>query len=112
VDGVSDWAIQTRAVAPRKVRTARAEHFIKKPWVWHEKLIGAPGQTWRLADIVLYFCWRNGGAPFKLARGLRGMETMPRMTRLRALRDLERRGLVTVEWRTKKSPIVTVQFSR
>jgi hypothetical protein len=40
------------------------------------------------------------------------MESMPRVTRLRALRDLERRGLVTVEWRMNKSPIVTVQFPR
>jgi hypothetical protein len=32
------------------------------------------------------------------------------MTRLRALRDLERRGLVTVERRMNRSPIVTVQF--
>jgi hypothetical protein len=109
---VSDWSIQARIVAPRKIRAARAEHFIKKPWVWHEKLIGAPGQTWRLADIVLYFHWKNGGTPFKLARGLRGMEAMPRMTRLRALRDLERRGLVSVEWRINRSPIVTVKFPR
>jgi DNA-binding PadR family transcriptional regulator len=37
---------------------------------------------------------------------------MPPVSRLRALRDLERRGLVTIEWRTNKSPIVTVQFAR
>jgi hypothetical protein len=109
---MSDWAIRAPSVLPHKIRAARAEHFIKKPWMWHEKLIGAPGQTWRLADVVLYFHWKSRGAPFKLARGLRGMETMPRMTRLRALRDLERRGLVAVEWRVNKSPIVTVQFPR
>jgi hypothetical protein len=51
---MTDWAIQTRVVVPRKIQATRAEHFIKKPWVWHERLIGAPGQTWRLADIVLY----------------------------------------------------------
>jgi hypothetical protein len=109
---MSDWAIHGTAITPRKIREARAGHFIKKPWVWHEKLIGAPGQTWRLADVVLYFHWRTGGTPFKLTRGLRGMEAMPRMTRLRALRDLERRGLVAIEWRRNKSPIVWVQFPR
>jgi hypothetical protein len=109
---MSEWAIQAGIVMPRKIREARAEHFIKKPWVWHEKLRGAPGQTWRLADIVLYFDWKAGGAPFKLARGLRGMEAMPPVSKLRALRDLERRGLVTVEWRTNKSPIISVQFTR
>jgi hypothetical protein len=107
---MSDWAIDGSAITPRKIRAARADHFIKKPWLWHEKLIGAPGQTWRLADVVLYFHWKTGGEPFKLARGLRGMEAMPRMTRLRALHDLERRGLVSVEWRKNKSPIVTVLF--
>jgi hypothetical protein len=109
---MTGWAIQAHVVTPEKIRTARAAHFIKKPWVWHERLVGAPGQTWRLADIVLYMHWKSGGAPIKLARGLRGMEAMPRMTRLRALRDLERRGLVTVEWRMNKSPVVSVQFPR
>ena len=107
---MTDWAVEARVVIPEKIRTARAAHFIKKPWVWHERLIGAPGQTWCLADIVLYIHWKRGGAPFKLARGLRGLGAMPRMTRLRALRDLERRGLVTVERRMNRSPIVTVQF--
>ena len=109
---MSDWAIDSIEITPRKIRAARADHFIKKPWVWHEKLVGAPGQTWRLTDVVLYFHWKTGGAAFKLARGLRGTEAMPRMTRLRALRDLERRGLEAVEWRMNKSPIVTVLFPR
>jgi hypothetical protein len=105
-------AVEARLATPRKVQEARAEHFIMKSWAWHERLIGAPGQTWRLADIVLYFHWRGGKKPFKLARGLRGMAAMPRMTRLRALRDLERRGLVAVEWRQRKSPIVKVNSPR
>ena len=109
---MSEWAIDSVAITHEKIRAARADHFIKKPWAWHEKLIGAPGQTWRLADIVLYFHWKRGGAPFNLARGLRGMEAMPRETRLRALRDLERRGLVAVKWRLNKSPIVTVLITR
>ena len=42
----------------------------------------------------------------KLANGMLAYDGIGHDSKLRALRDLEQRGLVTVEWQDRKSPIV------
>jgi hypothetical protein len=98
---------EVRVVTPVKIKRRR-EHFIKVPMTWYERLKGAHGQTYRVAWYLLYLHWKNNGEPIKLANGMLAMDGVPRESKRRALRNLECRGLVTVDWRSKKSPIVRV----
>jgi hypothetical protein len=94
-----------RRLVPRKIQK-RLDHFVKVPWTWIERLKGADGQTYRVALCLLYLHWKGNGAPIKLASGMLTMDGVPRETKRRALQDLERRGLVTVERRPRTSPLV------
>ena len=93
------------ATKPKK----RRQHFVRVPWMWMEKLIGCRGQTLRVAFVVLYLDWKAKGRPVKLANKLPQMVGVSRRAKWRALNDLESIGLISVERRAKKSPIVQVQ---
>jgi hypothetical protein len=94
--------VETRAVAERRLRG----HFIQVPLPWLELLQGASGPAYRLALYLSYLNWRAKGVPVTLsnsaARGI-GLE---RRAKWRALRELERRGLLSVERHPSRSPIV------
>jgi hypothetical protein len=96
---------ERRAVEPRRLEKRR-KHFAQVPWTWIEALSGATGRTWQLALHLLYFHWKDGGAPIKLANGMLEMDGIDRKAKSRGLSELERRRLITVERRPKKSPIV------
>jgi hypothetical protein len=103
-----DDQIQERpASVPAKIERRR-QHFIKVPWRWMEKLSSASGRTFEVALRLLYMHWKNNGQPIKLANGMLAVDGIPSQSKRRALRDLEHRGLVAVEWRDRKSPIVRV----
>jgi hypothetical protein len=96
-----------RRVTPRKIQKRRP-HFIKVPMAWYERMQGASGQTHRVAEHLLYLHWKCNGDPFKLGNGMLKIDGVSPQSKRRALRDLERRELVTVEWRPRKSPIITL----
>jgi hypothetical protein len=99
---------------PAKIRKRRGEFAILPMW-WHEKLAKpAPNSryTCLIAWYLLYLNWKNHGKPFKLASGMLDYDGIDRYTKYRALRDLERRGLITIEWRRGKSPIVQVRLNQ
>jgi len=102
---------EVRAIVPRKIKQRRLE-FAMVPMTWYGRLSGASGHTWQVAVFLCYLDWKvNGktppsGLPIKLASGMLKYDGVSPTTKRRALRDLEHRGLVTVEWRLKRSPIV------
>jgi hypothetical protein len=96
---------QASPIKPKK----RRQHFVRVPWMWMEKLIGCRGQTLRVAFVVLYLDWKAKGRPVKLANKLPQMVGVSRRAKWRALNDLESIGLISVERRAKKSPMVQVQ---
>ena len=96
---------QSNPTKPKK----RRQHFVRVPWVWMEKLIGCRGQTLRVAFVVLYLDWKAKGQPVKLANKLPQMVGVSRRAKWRALTDLESLGLISVERRARKSPMVQVQ---
>jgi hypothetical protein len=102
--------VAERLAVPRKIEKRR-EQFVRVPMTWYERLRGAHGQTYRVALYLLYLHWRARGDPVKLANGMLEIDGVPPTTKLRALRDLERRRLVTVEWRSRKSPIVQLNIT-
>ena len=91
------------------VRRKRRGHFVRVPMAWVEKLVEARHiATYRLALHVLYRHWKGGGQPFTLSNGMVAVEGVSRWQKWRALKELERLGLVTVERRDRKSPRVEV----
>ena len=98
---------QIRVGIPPKV-AKRREHFIKVPFEWLERLDGASGKAFVLALHLLYLDWKAKGAPIKLANGMLKIDGVSRASKWRALAELERRGLISIERRSRKSPLITV----
>jgi hypothetical protein len=94
---------------PRRI-AKRREHFIVVPFGWLERLDGARGATVLLALHLLYLNWKAKGQPFKLANGMLKIDGIGRTAKWFGLRDLERRGLISIERRPRKSPIITVNL--
>jgi hypothetical protein len=111
---VDDWTFtdpqveERLTVVPRKIQKRR-EQFVIVPWMWIERLADAPGQTWHLAVLLLYAHWKGKGEPIKLANGMLKIDGVPRRSKWRALRNLERLALITVECRPRRSPVIHVK---
>ena len=102
---------EVRAIIPHKIKKRRLE-FAMVPMTWYERLGGASGHTWQVAVFLCHLDWKiNGkpppsGLPIKLASGMLKMDGVSRQSKCRALHDLGHRGLITVEWKSRKSPVV------
>jgi hypothetical protein len=107
LDNLRISADQKRTVTPRKIAKRRG-HFIQVPFTWLERLNGATGKTCVLALHLLYLNWKSKGAPIKLANGMLKIDGISRASKWRSLAELEHRGLISIERRSKRSPAVTV----
>jgi hypothetical protein len=92
-------------VVPPKLKKRR-EQFAKVPMLLWEHLNTAPEQTLRLVVHLIHLYWTHNGGPFNLANESVVISGIPRQSKSRALRDLESRKVVAVEWRGRKGPIV------
>jgi hypothetical protein len=100
--------VQALAQVPAKIRKRR-EKFIMFPMTWYEALNGAPGATYRVALYLLYLHWKDGGRPIKLPNGMLKIDGVNRQAKWRALGDLERRGLITIERHPGRSPLIRLE---
>jgi hypothetical protein len=105
IDPTDPTLVPARGRARADDHKAR-RYFIKVPLIWAQRLTGAPGQTYALALHILFLHFRERGAAITLANRAIKRDGIPSQSKRRALRDLERRGLVSVDWRSKRSPIV------
>jgi hypothetical protein len=96
---------EVQAIEPRKIQKRRG-HFIKFPMLWRERLSDAHGKTWALAADLLYLHWKDNGEPIKLANGMLAIDGISRWSKYRSLKALEQLGLISVERRERRSPIV------
>jgi hypothetical protein len=102
----NDPSIVPRPVGtPLKIRKRR-EQFIKVPWVWAEKLMGASGRTYAVALHLLHLHWKNRGGLFRLPNGMLQVDGIDRSAKWRAITDLEQRGLIAARRRAGQSPII------
>ena len=99
--------VERLAAVPRKIQKRRRQ-FAMLPMTWWEKLEGASGQTHRVAWYLLYRNWESKGEPIKLANEMLERSGVSHDAKSKALRELERRGLITIDRQRNKSPIVTV----
>jgi hypothetical protein len=100
-----DAMLGQQAMVPEKIRKRR-KLFVKLPMAWYDGLNGATGQVYRVAWYLLYLHWKNRGGPIKLANGMLALDGISRQSKWRALNELERRKLISIERRLKKSPII------
>jgi hypothetical protein len=98
---------QIRVGTPPKI-AKRREHFIMVPFGWLERLDGASGKAYALALHLLYLDWKAKGAPIKLANSMLKIDGVSRASKWRALVRLESRGLISIERRPGKSPLITL----
>jgi hypothetical protein len=103
----ADGELVRLAKVPTKILKRRSR-FVLVPMLWVEKLNGASGQTHQVALHLLFLHWKDGGEPIKLGNAMLVVAGVPSQSKRRALRELEHRGLITVEWRRKKSPLIRV----
>jgi hypothetical protein len=93
--------------ATRKRKWQR--RFIQFPWSWMDRLEPVRrGATYRLALMLVYEHWRNGGRVVVLSNIAAEKAGISPRLKWRALAELERLGLVTVERRRPKSPRITL----
>jgi hypothetical protein len=105
VDGSFDIENLRLVRVPHKI-AKRRQHFIKVPFEWLGRLKGVSGQTWHLSMHLLYLHWKSTGKPIKLANGMLEHDGISRASKWRALAELEARGLILIERRARKSPLV------
>jgi hypothetical protein len=101
-----DGMVVGARVEPGKMRKRRKQ-FVQVPWTWGERLKHA-NHTWYIAMYLLYLDWKQEGGPIKLPNGWLEFEGISRFAKYRALAQLEELGLITVERRPRKSPIIQV----
>ena len=57
---------------------------------------------------LLHLSWKTGRTTFPLPNGQLEKDGVSRLTKYRALRELEEGGLIRIERRPNKAPVVTV----
>jgi hypothetical protein len=85
------------------------KQFVRVPWAWVDRLRDTRHTcTYRVALHLLYEHWRNGGLVIKLSNSALKGEGIGRQRKWQGLRELEQLGLVAIERRPRKAPLVTV----
>jgi hypothetical protein len=92
-----------------RIARRREREFIRFPRVWEKRLeTSTSANTYRVALLVLFQHWKANGKPFILSNIATETGGVSRFGKWRSLRELEQLGLIRVEARPKKSPLVTV----
>jgi hypothetical protein len=108
---MSDWSRkriqELEAAAP--VKRKKAEPFVKVPLWWIEQATRVTRTPKALVCIwLLHLAWKAKSATFPLPNGSLHKRGITRFTKRRALRELEEAGLIAIERRPRKTPIVTL----
>jgi hypothetical protein len=99
----------TARVKAQPKKRARHQQFVMVPWTWVERLKGARlAATHMVAYYMLYQHWKTGGKPVPLSTVALKPLGVSRWAKWRALKELERLGLVSVRTHRRRVPQVTV----
>jgi hypothetical protein len=105
---VAELAPLQKVSQPRQARSARAK-FVKLPY---EQILLAAGELQNAQLVVLvelaHLKFKMHQNPVPLSNTALRSAGMSRMAKLRALRQLQKAGLVRVSWRGQKCPLVTI----
>jgi hypothetical protein len=106
-------AINGSATAKKKPRVRSKSKFVMFPDEWDFQLarVRADGCAYRVAIHLLREAWRSGSNRVKLANVALEARGVGRHGKRRALDQLVKAGLITVERQLRKSPMVTIKFT-
>jgi DNA-binding transcriptional ArsR family regulator len=113
---MDDWSkkrlaeLTATAATVKKQRKAKAEGtFVKVPLQWIERATRATRTPQAMVCIwLLHLAWQAKSITFPLPNDKLTKLGVDRRAKRRALVSLEKAGLITVERRHKKAPIVTL----
>ena len=113
---LAEWDAEIEAAFQREVvatklagRKKTVEPFVKVPLWWITAATKATNNRKALVCIeLLYASWKAKSLTFPLPNARLQKQGITRETKRRALRDLERGGLIIVERPSRKTPIVTL----
>ena len=103
---------ETGASKPKPKRHRQRGKFVQFPELWRQQLcrIRAHGSTYRVAMHLLHEAWWTGNRVVKLTNVSLAEVGVGREGKAIALRELRETGLISVEQRPRRNPIVTVRF--
>jgi hypothetical protein len=100
-------AVSKPVRAPKSSR--RRQQFVMVPWWWVERLGEARyTATFLVAHHLLYRHWKTGGQPVPVSNVALKPLGVSRWAKWRALQELERLGLVDIQTRRRRVPLITV----
>ena len=108
--------LRTRPKGDTSLQKKRAKpapnKFVRMPWLWVDCLAkaGAGADAWAVSLFLLYETWRTKTRVVKLTNAALAQLRVRRQGKSRALQQLRGAGLVAVEERRGRSPLVTVRF--
>jgi hypothetical protein len=105
------WHVKRRreleAAAP--VKRKKVEPFVKVPMWWMAAAAKATNNLKALVAVeLLHAAWKAKSMTFPLPNGRLEKLGIHRETKRRAIRDLERAGLIMVERPTRKTAVITL----
>lgn len=103
---------KSRTSAPRRL-TRQSGMFLKGPvtWLWLSRAGQLPGKVLHVAVVVHLLAGMRRGGPVSLSRARLRELGVDRHAAYRALRRLEEAGLVAVQRRRGRQPVVTILAS-
>lgn len=94
---------------PPRYRKAPKPAYVRVPLWWMEQAAQATRSPQAFVCVwLLHLSWKAGSLTFPLPNGRLAEHGVDRQAKRRALGNLEKAGLITVNRRDRKTPIVTL----
>jgi hypothetical protein len=92
-----------------KVRRRRSDAFATVPLQWAAKALAATNSRKAMVAVwLIYRAWQTKSSTFVVPNTALTNYGVTRKVKYLALRQLAAAGLIAVEWRFRKSPVVTL----
>jgi hypothetical protein len=107
----ADPSLRPKGATTRR-KAGWQKQFIRFPWSWMDRLRATNrSMTYRLALLLVYEHWRTGGRAIALSNTATKREGISSRSKWYALCELEQMGLIAVERRPRRSPLVHLLVS-
>jgi hypothetical protein len=108
-DPIKQRLAELRAAAP--VKRKKQEPFVKVPLARASKVAAVLGGKRMLVWLwILHQSWQRQSSTVTVTNTALKKYGINRMTKHRALKELEAIGAIMVDWRGKKNPVVTLSW--
>jgi hypothetical protein len=105
-------AAMGRAAAAKQARTQpkrQRQQFVMVPWSWIKRLKDARlPASHMIGYLILYQHWKTGGQPVSVTTVALRPLGVTRWAKWRALKELERLGLIRVQRNPRRAPLATI----